>query len=644
MWNRIEAALQLTPVPSLCYNAPEMTAQGLQEKLDALPAKPGVYLMRDVRDQVIYVGKAVSLRARVRSYFHRSAQHTPKVRRLVAEVHDLEVIVTDSELEALILELNLIKRYRPRFNVRLRDDKQYPYIKVEWQAPYPRVHTTRRVLRDGGRYYGPFTSSQAVAQTLDALRKMFPFLTCTREITGKDRRPCLYYHIRRCAGPCIGAVTQEEYREIVAQVCLFLEGHTERVLADIQRKMEEASQALQFERAAQYRDQMRAIEAVTERQKIVSATLADQDVIAFARDDGQACVHVFFVRNGKLLGREYFLLEGTEGEPDEEVMSSFLKQFYSGAAHVPREILLPERVDEAMVIEEWLREQRGRKVALRVPRRGQARELVKMAQENAVETLRMLRAEWARANGQVTEALSELQAALDLPEPPARIEAYDISNIQGTQATGSLVVFVQGKPRKSEYRRFRIRTVEGADDYAMMREVLERRFRRAVEAEEEGAGPEGRLPGKEEANWRVLPDLVLVDGGKGQLGVALEVLEELGLQERVHAVALAKEREELFLPGRSEPVRLPEGSQGLFLVQRVRDEAHRFAVTYHRTLRTRKTLTSVLEEIPGIGPERRKQLLRQFGSLAGIRAASEEDLAAVPGISAELARRIKESL
>ncbi|MGQ9457970.1 MAG: excinuclease ABC subunit UvrC, partial [Anaerolineae bacterium] len=448
-----------------------MVTETLKEKLDALPAKPGVYLMRDVHGRVLYVGKAVNLRARVRSYFHSSAQHTAKVRHLVGEVRDLEVIVTDSELEALILEANLIKRYRPRFNVRFRDDKQYPYIKVNWQDPYPRVHLTRRVERDGARYYGPYTSSQAVSQTLDALRKIFPFLTCTREITGKDRRPCLYYHIRRCAGPCIGAVTQEEYREIVAQVCLFLEGHTEKVLAHLQQKMQEAAEALQFERAAQYRDQIRAVQAVTERQKVVSAALADQDVIAFARDDGQACVHVFFVRNGKLLGREYFLLEGTEGEPDEEIMSAFLKQFYSGAAHIPREILLPERVDEAIVIEQWLRDRRGRKVSLRVPQRGKARDLVRMAQENALETLKMLRAEWAALNGRITEAMGELQAALGLPDPPNRIEAYDISNIQGTLATGSMVVFVQGKPHKSAYRRFRIRTVEGADDYAMMREV-----------------------------------------------------------------------------------------------------------------------------------------------------------------------------
>ncbi|MGQ9595028.1 MAG: excinuclease ABC subunit UvrC [Anaerolineae bacterium] len=618
-----------------------MVTETLKEKLDALPAKPGVYLMRDVHGRVLYVGKAVNLRARVRSYFHSSAQHTAKVRHLVGEVRDLEVIVTDSELEALILEANLIKRYRPRFNVRFRDDKQYPYIKVNWQDPYPRVHLTRRVERDGARYYGPYTSSQAVSQTLDALRKIFPFLTCTREITGKDRRPCLYYHIRRCAGPCIGAVTQEEYREIVAQVCLFLEGHTEKVLAHLQQKMQEAAEALQFERAAQYRDQIRAVQAVTERQKVVSAALADQDVIAFARDDGQACVHVFFVRNGKLLGREYFLLEGTEGEPDEEIMSAFLKQFYSGAAHIPREILLPERVDEAIVIEQWLRDRRGRKVSLRVPQRGKARDLVRMAQENALETLKMLRAEWAALNGRITEAMGELQAALGLPDPPNRIEAYDISNIQGTLATGSMVVFVQGKPHKSAYRRFRIRTVEGADDYAMMREVLQRRFRRAVEPE----GQEAPQPGsRDEEKWHILPDLVLVDGGKGQLGIALQVLEEFGLQERVHVVALAKEREELFLPGQPEPVRLPEGSQALFLVQRVRDEAHRFALTYHRDLRTRRTLTSLLDQIPGIGPERRKRLLRQFGSLEAIREASEEGLAAVPGISRELARRIKEHL
>ncbi|NLE76794.1 MAG: excinuclease ABC subunit UvrC [Chloroflexi bacterium] len=619
-----------------------MVSESLQAKLDALPTKPGVYLMRDARQRVIYVGKANSLRARVRSYFHRSADHTAKTRRLVGELTDLEVIVTDSELEALILEATLIKRYRPRFNVRLRDDKQYPYIKVDWADPFPRVHTTRQILRDGGRYYGPYTSSQAVAQTLDALRKLFPYRTCTREITGQDRRSCLYYHIRRCAGPCIGAASQAEYREIVAGVCLFLEGHTEALLSDLQRKMAAASEALQFERAALYRDQIKAIETVSERQKVVSTALADQDVVAFARDNGQACVHVFFVRNGKLLGREYFLLEGADDEPDEAVMSSFLKQFYNEATHIPREILLSECVTEALVIEQWLRERRGRKVALRVPRRGQPRKLVEMARENAVETLNMLRAEWAAQTSNVTQALAELQAALGLPEPPTRIEAYDISNIQGTSATGSMVVFVKGLPRKSEYRRFRIRTVEGANDYAMMKEVLTRRLQRAVEAAEPA---QADAPGaRKDKDWKALPDLVLVDGGQGQLGVALEVLDELHLRDQMQVAALAKQHEELFLPQTEAPLRLPEGSPGLFLLQRIRDEAHRFAVTYHRALRARRTLISQLEDVPGIGPQKRKQLLRQFGSLEAIRQLPEEELAKAPGITPTLARKIKETI
>ncbi|HIE37556.1 MAG TPA: excinuclease ABC subunit UvrC, partial [Anaerolineae bacterium] len=562
-------------------NIPEQIRQVLQ----SLPARPGVYLMRDVRGRVVYVGKAVNLRSRVRSYFTPSAQENDKTRRLVTGVTDLEFIVTDTELEALILEANLIKSHRPRFNVRLRDDKRYPYIKVTWSDPFPRVLITRRMERDGSRYFGPYTSASAVRETLEMLRRTFPYLTCNREITGEDERACLYHDIKLCLAPCIGAVGQEAYRATIAGLIRFLEGHGEEVLADLEARMRAAADALDFERAAGLRDQLQAARRVVERQKIVAAAGSDQDVIAFARGDGNACVQVFFIRGGKLLGREYFLLEGAEAEADREVMAAFLKQFYEEAAYVPPEVILPEDVDEALVIEEWLRSKRGAKVTLRVPRRGRKRELVRMAAENAAEMLAVVRAQWEADAHKQEQALDELQKALGLPARPARIEGYDISTTQGTEPTGSMVVFEQGVPRKSHYRRFVIRTVEGPDDYACMREVLTRRFERWR------AATSGEVKGARGVKaWALLPDLLIVDGGKGQLGVAVEVLERFGLRDRVAVAALAKREEEVFLPGRSRPVRLPEGSQGLFLLQRIRDEAHRFAVGHHRLRRRRAGL------------------------------------------------------
>jgi excinuclease ABC subunit C len=610
----------------------------LKDLLNSIPTKPGVYLMKDEHGTVIYVGKAINLRSRVRSYFHDSAQAWKKTRQLAWRVADVEFIVTGSELEALVLESTLIKRHRPRFNVRLKDDKRYPYIKVTWQDDFPRVYVTRQMVDDGARYYGPYTSVDAVHRTLDLLRRMFPYLTCKRDITGQDRRPCLYYHIKRCAGPCVGAVSREDYRAIIRQLCDFLEGKADEVLADLNRRMEASAKALAFEAAAQFRDQIRAVEKVIERQRVVSLTKADQDVIAFARDDGQACVQVFFIRRGRLIGREYFLLEGTEEEDYRTVAASFLKQFYDEAAYVPPEILLPEQVAEAMVIEKWLRTRRGTKVALRVPRRGPKKALVQMAVENAAETLAHLRAQWLADESQHTAALAELQEALNLPAPPTRIEGYDISNIQGTAATGSMVVFVKGVARKSDYRRFRIKSVAGSDDFAMMQEVLRRRFRRAVAAREcKESG------GKKDDRWAILPDLVLIDGGKGQLNAALEALQACGLDDLAVA-GLAKKNEELFLPGQSEPVVLPRGSQGLFLLQRVRDEAHRFAVAHHRSVRRKAGLASQLDAVPGIGPKRRAALLKQFGSLEAIRAADVEALAAVPGMTRTAAEAIKDFL
>ncbi len=610
-----------------------MVDEQITTRLAGLPDKPGVYLMKDAKRSVIYVGKAVVLRNRVRSYFHASAGHSPKTERLVAEVADIEWIVTESELEALILEAELIKRHRPRYNVRLKDDKRYPYIQVSLQEPFPRIQIVRQARRDGARYFGPFTSSQAVYQTLEVLRRLFPYRTCNREITGHDARPCLYYHIKRCTGPCIGAIDQAGYREVIHQACLFLEGRSGQVLEQLSRQMDEAADALEFERAAALRDQVSAINQVIERQRIVSEHLRDHDIIAMARDDGQACVQVFFIRDGKLIGREYFVLTGAQEEGDAEVMGSFIKQFYSEATQIPPEILLQHDLDEFAVISSWLGARRGNKVAIKVPKRGDKRAIVNMAYENAIETLERLRMEWEVDTNRQTQALTELQEALGLPHPPTRIECYDISTIQGSNTTGSMVVFERGTPNKQDYRRFRIRTVEGTDDYASMREVLTRRFQRAREAQEKRA-----VGGKGE-RWAILPDLVILDGGKGQLGVAREVMEALGMGQ-IATVALAKQEEELFLPGRATSIRLPRGSQALYLVQRIRDEAHRFAVGYHRKLRERDSTRSLLDEVPGIGPKRRQALLKQFGSLEAIRQASVEELAAVPGMNRAMAEQL----
>ena len=611
----------------------------VQSQIETVPRKPGVYLMRDVNGTVIYVGKAIDLRSRVRSYFQTSSQESAKVHAIVSEIADLEFIVTDSELEALILEANLIKQHRPRYNVRLKDDKRYPYVKITWRDPFPRVLVTRRMEEDGSRYFGPYTSSSAVHQTLDMLRKSFPYLTCNRTITGADERACLYHDIKLCLGPCTGAATQEEYRAMIKGLARFLEGRSEEVVADLERRMRTAADKLDFERAAVLRDQLQAARHIVERQKIVSSVGADQDVVAFAREENDACMQVFFIRGGKLLGREYFVLEGAQDEDEREVMAAFLKQFYEEAAYVPPEVLLPERIEEALIIEQWLKGKRGAKVTLHVPRRGQKRELVALAAENATETLASLRAQWQADAHKHEQALAELEEALGLPRPPVRIECYDISTTQGTQIVGSMVVFVHAVPRKSNYRRFNVRGVEGQDDYASMREVLQRRFRRwQIAASDEMLGQ------RDIKGWAMLPDLLIVDGGKGQLGVAVEVLEEFDLLARVPVAGLAKQREEIFLPGRPRPVLLPRRSQGLFLVQRVRDEAHRFAITHHRKRRRRAGLASQLDSIPGVGPARRKTLLKVFGSLDAIRAASFEQLVAVPGIPRDVAVAIKEHL
>ncbi|HEX6304485.1 MAG TPA: excinuclease ABC subunit UvrC [Anaerolineales bacterium] len=613
----------------------------IQAILDSAPTKAGCYLMKNADGKVIYVGKAINLRNRLRSYFHASAQHTLRTRHLVRRIADIEWIVVGSELEALILEMNLIKKHRPRYNVRLKDDKRYPYVKVHWADPFPKVTVTRNMVNDGSRYFGPYTSVWAVHQTLDVLRRIFPYLTCDRTITGQDERACLYYDIKLCTAPCIGVIDQAGYRQIIDDLCQFLEGRTEPIVSRLQAEMRQASEQLRFERAAALRDQLHAIEKVVERQKVVSTDYVDSDVIAMARSDGEACVQVFFIRNGKLIGREYFLLEGAEETPDADVMAEFLKQFYDQAPNVPSQVLLPHEIEELHIIRQWLKNRRsGQKVELLVPRRGQKKELVQMAAENAAETLASLQAQWEADRHRQEQSLADLQAALNLAEPPNRIECYDISNTQGTAAVGSMVVFEQGVPRKSYYRRFNIRTVQGPDDFASMEEVLTRRFNR-WKAAQETAGQPGKKPDRA---FALLPDLLLVDGGKGQLSRAVAVLEHFDLLDQIPVAGLAKQHEDLFVPGRSAPILLPRKSQGLYLIQRVRDEAHRFAITSHRKRRTRIGLASRLDAIPGIGPARRKALLTRFGSIDDIKAAEVEELIAIPGITGQIAHAIKSHL
>ncbi|HUG34824.1 MAG TPA: excinuclease ABC subunit UvrC [Anaerolineales bacterium] len=596
--------------------------------LATLPSKPGCYLYHNSEGKIVYVGKAINLKNRVRSYFHADLSHDSKTRRLVRDIVDIEWIVVGSELEALILEMNLIKKHRPKYNIRLKDDKRYPYIKVHWADPFPKVTVTRQMVEDGSRYFGPYTSAWAVYQTLDALRKIFPYLTCDREITGMDKRACLYFDIKLCIAPCIGAASQAGYRQMIADLMDFLSGHSEGIVPRLQSEMQKASEEMRFEKAAAIRDQLKAIQSIIERQKIVFATdYKDSDVLAMARSDGEACVQVFFIRGGKLIGREYFILEGTEDAADAEVMEQFITQFYTEAANIPQQVMLPHEIEEAKIIGEWMRSKRGgKKMEFLVPKEGQPRELVKMAAENATETLSALRAQWEADTHKQEQALAELQLGLNLPAPPNRIECYDISNTQGTAIVGAMVVFTRGVPDRKLYRKFNIESVIGApDDFASMEEMLTRRFRRWRAAQETA----DQVGAKNDASFSFLPDLVIIDGGKGQLGRAVEVLERFELMDKLPIVGLAKQQEEIFIPHKSESLLLPRHSQGLYLVQRIRDEAHRYGITAHRKKRQKLGMASMLDTIPGIGPARRKTLLKHFGSVDKIRNASVEELKSV---------------
>jgi excinuclease ABC subunit C len=623
----------------------------LQGILATLPAKPGCYIYRTAGGTIIYVGKAISLKNRVRSYFHADSSHDSKTRRLVREIADIEWIVVGSELEALILEMNLIKKHRPKYNIRLKDDKRYPYIKVHLNEPFPKVTVTRQMVEDGSRYFGPYTSAWAVYQTLDVLRRIFPYLTCDREITGLDKRACLYFDIKLCIGPCIGASTQVGYRQMISDLMSFLSGHSEEIVTRMESEMHKAAEEMRFEKAAALRDQLKAISSIIERQKIVFATdYKDSDVLAMARTDGEACVQIFFIRGGKLIGREYFILEGTEDTADQQVMSEFIKQFYTEAANIPEQVMIPEEIEieEAKIIGQWLRSKRGgSKVELFVPKEGQPQELVEMAAENASETLQALRAQWQADAHKQEQALGELQSALKLSAPPNRIECYDVSHTQGVATVGAMVVFEQGTPAKNLYRKFNIdsTSIGAPDDFASMEEMLTRRFRRWKGSQDASTALGANQPGsKPDASFSFLPDLIIIDGGKGQLGRVVKVLEQFDLFDKVPVIGLAKQEEEIFFPHNSQPLILPRHSQGLYLVQRIRDEAHRYGITAHRARRTKQGMASQLDSIPGIGPTRRKALLKHFGSMDKIKEASIEELAAVKGMNDTAAESIKAHL
>jgi excinuclease ABC subunit C len=659
-------------------------SEKLQATLNALPHTPGIYLFKDAEGHILYVGKATSLYHRVRSYFGDPSDLSPKNRALVAKIADVEFIVVGNEVEALILENEYIKRHQPKYNVRLRDDKNYPYIKVSLTEDFPRVYRVRSFRHDGNRYFGPYTNSGAVDATLDLINKLFPFRTCRYDASawapprGHEQqppmgwkqkllpRPCTQFYIHRCNAPCVARTSRAEYDDVIRQVILFLEGRHDEVLDELRRQMEAAAENLEFERAAVLRDRVKAVERVLEKQKIVNTTGAgDQDVVALAEADDETCAQVFFFRGGRLTGREYFILQGTRDATPTEVMRSFLQQFYDQASHIPAELVVEYEPEGLEALQSWLRQKRDGAVTITVPRRGDKVRLVQMVAQNAREVLEQQRIKWLSDSQKTALALEELRDVLNLPTPPQRIECYDISNIQGTSAVGSMVVFEGGKPRPAEYRRFRIKTVEGANDVASHQEVLHRRFKRLAAAEEleedaipaddalletQPAGADTAPAADEpESAWAHPPDLVIVDGGRPQLNAAMEVLNDLDV--RIPAIGIAKEdhgaigtHEEIYLPDRTEPLVLDRGSQGLYLLQRIRDEAHRFAVTYHRQVRTGRTLRSQLDDIAGIGPKRKKALIKRFGSLRAIAAASVEELASVEGMTREVAERVKEQI
>jgi len=597
----------------------------LQDKLEALPTKPGVYLFKDAQGKVIYIGKAKVLRNRVRSYFQNGRLEGPKLARLRSRIADLETIVTDSEIEALILEANLVKEYRPRYNINLKDDKSYPYIRVTNER-FPRIFPTRRIVKDGSRYFGPYTDVGAMRELLKTIHRIFPLRTCNYDLTEeavakRKYKLCLDYYIKKCDGPCEGLISEEDYNRIVEQVVNFINGKDRQVVHELRARMEHLANLRRFEEAARIRDQIQSIEQFQYKQKVVTDEPIDRDIVVLAVEDDDACGVVFKVRDGKILGRQHFYLKGVEHEPYENVVSSFVKQFYLKSDFVPEEIYLSGDIEDKAEIEAWLSERRGGKVRLVIPKRGEKANLVEMALKNARLLLQELKLQKMQAKDFVPHSVRALQRDLRLKKPPRVIEAFDISNIQGTDPVASMVMFVDGQPKKSGYRKFKIRTKSSPDDFAMMAEAVERRYSRLLK---EG-GP--------------LPDLILVDGGKGQLSTTVRVLEKLGIRD-LPVAALAKRLDEVFVPGSPDPQNIPKTSSGLKLLQRLRDESHRFANTFHQQLRRKRTTQSVLDLIPGVGPARRRALIKYFGSVSAIKEATLDEIASVEGIPESLAEQI----
>lgn len=599
----------------------------LEEQLRTLPTSPGVYLFKDEQGKVIYVGKAANLSNRVRSYFGASNSLSSKVQQLVLRLRELEFVITGSEQAALILECNFIKKYHPRYNVSLKDDKTFPYLKVAINEDWPGIYITRHFKDDGAKYFGPFASAGSVRRTLKLIKKIFPFRSCNKSINNSERRPCLDYYIHRCLGPCIGAVSKQEYQEVLNQVILFLEGKQELVLHDLRNKMRAAAQQSQFEKAALIRDQIQAIDRVIEGQRIAITLRGEQDVIALAQDEKQAYVELFSVRNNELVGRDHFIMEGAHDEKPDQIMTNFVKQYYGSASFIPSVVLLQYPVSEMPVLSEWLKQRKGSSVKVQAPQRGIKKKLVNIVAENAGKGLLLAKAKQANLEV-ITAGLQELQDRLSLPRVPLRIEGYDISHIRGVLAVGSMVVLEKGLPRLNLYRRFHIKMITGADDYAMTQEILRRRFKRGV------AG---------EGNWAVMPDLILIDGGKGHLNAALEVRQELGI-DSISMASLAKENEDIFVPGKPDPVDIPRDSPALHILQRARDEAHRFAISYHQKLRRKEGIASILDNIPGIGPKRKRALIKQFGSIEAIKKASTEEIGQIESLTSTIAQKVKQYL
>ena len=604
----------------------------IQEELKKLPGKPGVYLMHDEKDAIIYVGKAISLKNRVRQYFQSSRNKGAKIEQMVTHISRFEYIVTDSELEALVLECNLIKEHRPKYNTMLMDDKTYPFIKVTVAEAFPRVMMARQMKKDKAKYFGPYTSAGAVKDTIELIRKLYKIRSCNRSLSkdiGKER-PCLNYHIHQCDAPCQGYVTQEEYRKSIDEVVRFLNGNYDPILKELEEKMQEASDNLEFEKAIEYRELLSSVQKIAQKQKITDTAGDDRDILAMASEGEDAVVQVFFIRNGRLIGRDHFYLKIDEQEASGEILSSFIKQFYAGTPYIPAELMLPEEIEDQEIIEEWLTARREHKVRLRIPKKGTKEKLVELAQKNAQMVLKNDKERLKREEGRTIGAVKELEKILGLKKI-VRMEAYDISNTNGFDSVGSMVVYEHGRPKRNDYRKFKIKSVQGPDDYASMNEVLTRRFEHGLREQQEE---------KEAGGFQAFPDLILMDGGRGQVNIALEVLERLHLQIPVCGMVKDDNHRTRGLYFNNVELPIDRNSECFRLITRIQDEAHRFAITFHRQLRSKGQVHSVLDDIPGVGPARRKDLMRHFENIEAIRNATAEELKELPSMNEKSANEV----